>query len=87
MNTMQQLRNAHHNLVFKSGERVSHQSFKAFVREASTRDGKDYMAIVKKAHKDAHKPRSEAKATRTRLATAARRMAGSKKTTTVVATK
>lgn len=105
METIQQIRNAHRKVVFKTvytnktvedsegnqktikvrgHERISDLSLNEFARQNGV------MEIVKAAHKEARKPRSEVKMLRTRAATAANRAArkkrasGSKKEAVVV---
>lgn len=94
METIQQIRNAHRKVVFKTiytnktvedaegnqqtirvkgHERVSDLSFNEFARQNGV------MEIVKAAHKEARKPRTEAKFLRTRAATQVKREARRKR--------
>jgi hypothetical protein len=89
--TMQQLRNEHRKVTHKKTvrttsdgkklkrvEKVSDMSLKAFA------EANGVLALIKQAHKEANKPRSQAKKDRTRAATSARK---TKKSTAVAKTK
>ncbi len=93
METIQQLRRAHRNVVFKTtykvekfedGTSVRHKnvervSNQTFKSFVEQTAGAEGLAIVKAAHKAASLPRSEAKMLRTRAATAANRVARHKR--------